>query len=39
MHLQKLILIIVILFSFNLIAVAEHHEGNVVVEDAIIVES
>ena len=39
MHIHKLILIIAFLFSFNLNSFAEHHEGNVVVEDAIIVES
>ena len=39
MHIHKLILIIAFLFSFNLKSFAEHHEGNVVVEDAIIVES
>ena len=39
MHIHKLILIIAFLFSYNLNSFAEHHEGNVVVEDAIIVES
>ena len=39
MHIHKLILIIAFIFSFNLNSFAEHHEGNVVVEDAIIVES
>ena len=39
MHIHKLILIIAFLFTFNLNSFAEHHEGNVVVEDAIIVES
>ncbi len=39
MHLYKLFLIIAFLFSFNIFAIADHHESNVVIEDAIIVES
>ena len=39
MHIYKFLLIITFLFSFNLASIAEHHEGNIVVEDAIIVES
>ena len=39
MHLYRFFLIIVFLFSYSHISIAEHHEGNVVVEDAIIVES
>ena len=39
MHLYKLFLIIALLFSFNIFAIADHHESNVVIEDAIIVES
>ena len=38
-HLYKLFLIIAFLFSFNILAIADHHESDVVVEDAIIVES
>ena len=39
MHLYKFFLIIAFLFSYNISAIADHHENNVVVEDAIIVES
>ena len=39
MHLYKLFLIIAFLFSFNIFAIADHHESDVVIEDAIIVES
>ena len=39
MHIYKLFLIIAFLFSFNIFAIADHHESDVVVEDAIIVES
>ena len=39
MHLHKLYLIIAFLFSFNITAIADHHENDVIVEDAIIVES
>ena len=39
MHIYKLFLIIAFLFSFNIFAIADHHESDVVIEDAIIVES
>ncbi len=39
MHLHKFFLIIALLFSFNISAIADHHEDDVIVEDAIIVES
>ena len=38
-HLYRFFLIITLLFSFNFFAIADHHEGNIVLEDAIIVES
>ena len=39
MNLRKFFLIIIFIFSFNFAAIADHHEGNIVLEDAIIVES
>ena len=39
MNLHRFFLIIIFLFSFNFAANADHHENNVIVEDAIIVES
>ena len=39
MNLHRFFLIIIFIFSFNFAANAEHHENNVIVEDAIIVES
>ncbi len=39
MHLYKFFLIIAFLFSFNISAIADHHENDVIVKDAIIVES
>ena len=39
MHLNKIFLVITFLLSFNIFAIADHHENEVVVEDAIVVES
>ena len=39
MNLHRFFVIIIFFFSFNFAANAEHHENNVIVEDAIIVES
>ena len=39
MHLYRFFLIVAFLFSFNFFAIADHHEGNIVIEEAIIVES
>ena len=39
MHLYRFFLIVAFLFSFNIIAIADHHEDSIVIEDAIIVES
>jgi len=39
MNLHRFFLIIIFIFSFNLAAIADHHENEVIVEDAIIVES
>tara|TARA_B100000745_G_scaffold228084_1_gene152727 strand:+ start:78 stop:872 length:795 start_codon:yes stop_codon:yes gene_type:complete len=39
MNLHRLFLIIIFLFSFNFVAIADHHENDIIVEDAIIVES
>ena len=39
MNLHRFFLVIIFIFSFNLAAIADHHENEVIVEDAIIVES
>ena len=39
MHLYRFFLIVAFLFSFNFFAIADHHEGAIVIEEAIIVES